>query len=190
MGQRCVNNLPRDQPTVNGSMRKRLDLTGQRFGKLKAVDDVGSKSSRRIWLCQCDCGEITFVIGQHLKSGKTQSCGCLKVEQGRKNGLARKRHGMYKTATWNSWQAMLSRCQKKSDKEFHNYGGRGVKVCDRWHPKKGGSFENFLADMGKRPEGKTLDKDKLGDGMLYSPKTCCWLTPKEQAQHRRKSLSN
>ena len=76
---------------------------------------------------------------------------------------------------------MLDRCRRNPNhRDYKWYAGKGVKVCDRWDPAKGGSFENFLADMGERPDGKSLDKDRLGDGMLYSPETCCWLTPKEQ----------
>ena len=82
------------------------------------------------------------------------------------------------------WKNMLARCTYANHPAWKDYGGRGVKVCDRWNPKAGGSFENFLADMGLKPNGLTLDKDKLG-GKIYSPETCCWLTPKEQVQYRR-----
>ena len=83
---------------------------------------------------------------------------------------------------------MIQRCYHPSQNCFARYGGRGVRVCDRWNPKAGGCFENFLADMGEPPSARhTLDKDKLGDGMLYSPETCCWLTPEEQARHTRRT---
>ena len=80
---------------------------------------------------------------------------------------------------------MVSRCSSPSNPNFKYYGAEGVSVCDRWVISKGGSFENFLNDMGPKPEGKWLDKDKIGDGKLYSPKTCCWLSPKEQMEYRR-----
>jgi hypothetical protein len=82
---------------------------------------------------------------------------------------------------------MLRRCKDPKNKDYHNYGGRGVTVCQRWDPQAGGSFENFLSDLGERPEGTTLDKDKLGGigCLIYSPETCSWLTPKEQAAHTR-----
>ena len=83
---------------------------------------------------------------------------------------------------------MLRRCNEKTNHAFYLYGGRGVTVCDRWDPAKGGCFENFLADMGERPEGTSIDKDKLGNGMLYSPGTCCWLTQAEQVLYRRDTM--
>ena len=91
-----------------------------------------------------------------------------------------------KSPEYQSWKAMLKRCSNPNYKDYHNYGGRGVKVCDRWDPAKGGGFNNFLVDMFPRPEGTTLDKDKLGNGLIYSPETCCWLNPEDQAQFTRK----
>jgi hypothetical protein len=84
---------------------------------------------------------------------------------------------------------MQRRCHDPKNKDFHLYGGRGVRVCDEWNLQAGGSFENFLADMGERPEGTTLDKDKLGGNgcLLYSPETCCWLTPQEQTHNTRRN---
>ena len=90
-----------------------------------------------------------------------------------------------KSPEYQSWKAMLKRCKNPNHRSYHQYGGRGVKVCDRWDPAKDGGFNNFLVDMFPRPEGTTLDKDMLGDGMLYSPENCCWLGPKEQAQFSR-----
>ena len=86
---------------------------------------------------------------------------------------------------YHRWRAMVDRCTNPKCHAWEWYGGSGVQVCDRWNPSKGGSFENFYADMGDQPKGKWLDKDKLGDGKLYSPETCCWLTPREQMKHRR-----
>ena len=87
--------------------------------------------------------------------------------------------------THKCWTNMVQRCTNPNNPDYKDYGARGVVVCDRWLTSKGGSFANFLSDMGPKPDGLWLDKDKLGDGKLYSPETCCWLTPKEQMQHRR-----
>ena len=83
---------------------------------------------------------------------------------------------------------MVQRCTDPNKDKWKYYGGRGVSICDRWNPKKGGNFENFLADMGERPEGTSIDKDKLGDGMLYSPETCCWLTKAEQSIYKKNTV--
>ena len=80
---------------------------------------------------------------------------------------------------------MIGRCCRPTSTSYSRYGARGVKICARWNPAEGGSFINFLADMGERPVGRTLDKDMLGDGMLYSPETCCWATKAEQSRHKR-----
>lgn len=89
------------------------------------------------------------------------------------------------TPTYRCWNDMIGRCCRPSDTGYASYGGRGVRVCDRWNPAAGGSFANFLTDMGECPAGRTLDKDMLGDGMLYSPETCRWATKAEQSRHKR-----
>jgi hypothetical protein len=95
------------------------------------------------------------------------------------------KHGLIDTKEYASWKSMIQRCCNPSNKAFPQYGGKGVQICDRWDPQKGGSFENFYADMGDKPTSKhELDKDKLGDGMLYSPETCCWMTHWEQSRYR------
>ena len=166
-----------------------MSYEGEKFNRLTAFEYLGRKrfpggQSRRMWRFLCDCGGSVVIPLEAAKSGNTKSCGCHKREVLRsgKNGT---RHGLTGTPTWNSWQAMLHRCTRPTHHAYPAYGGRGVTVCDRWDPAKGGSFENFLADMGERPAGKSLDKDQLGDGMLYSPETCCWATPTEQARHRK-----
>jgi transposase-like protein len=88
------------------------------------------------------------------------------------------------TPTYSSWHAMLGRCNNSSHPAFFRYGGRGIKICARWDPAQGGSFENFLADMGERPNGLTLDRVD-GDGN-YEPDNCRWATPLEQARQNRK----
>lgn len=86
---------------------------------------------------------------------------------------------MWGTPTWNSWQAMLARCYRPVCNGYKNYGGRGITVCERWH-----SFENFYADMGDRPKGKTLDRLDVNGN--YEPGNCRWATPTEQRANTRK----
>ena len=91
------------------------------------------------------------------------------------------------TPTYDSWVHMRQRCSNPNYAKWHRYGGRGITVCARWDPKQGGSFANFLADMGERPEGRTLDRWPNPDGN-YEPGNCRWATPKEQRANQRKSF--
>jgi hypothetical protein len=112
------------------------------------------------------------------------SCGCLRRETtAARHGNTTHGHtaGRKPSPTFNSWASMRDRCRRPAASAYWNYGGRGIKVCDRWAE----SFENFLADMGERPEGKTLDRiDPLGN---YEPGNVRWSTPTEQARNRRKT---
>ena len=146
------------------------DLTGKTFGRLTVLKRLERNPWGNFnWLCQCSCGETTTAPGGMLTKGQKRSCGCLRVETATASGKAKKTHGLTGTKAHNSWAAMLDRCRNPNLKEYGTYGGRGVTVCDRWDPAKGGSFENFHADMGDPPgPNHSIDKDKLGDGMLYS----------------------
>jgi hypothetical protein len=151
---------------------------GARFGRLVVLE---RRSSRAV--CQCDCGKLHTTSAASIRQG-AQSCGCLAREL---LSERQKTHGMTGTPSYGSWRSMLDRCR---DSSISHYGARGVTVCDRWDPAKGGSFENFYADMGERPEGKSLDKDiKGGVGcLLYSPGNCCWATLEDQRRQAHSPL--
>lgn len=160
-------------------MPKPLDLTNQRFGRLIARKPTNKRYYRYvIWLCICDCGNTCLVSSGSLTSGNTRSCGCIKQERTVKMGKANKTHGMCKTLEWEVWHAMIQRCENPNHAAYARYGGRGIKVCERWH-----KFENFYEDMGDRPEGLTLERRNNEKG--YYPENCYWATQKEQSNNRR-----
>lgn len=151
------------------------DLTGQSFGRLKVVRFVGIGSRRHAeYLCRCKCGIEKVISARYLRSGQTVSCGCFGKTQHIK-------HGYHGTSTYRSWKGMIDRCYNRTNTDWHNYGGRGIRVCRRWRCKNG--FAHFLEDMGPRPEGTTLDR-RLTNGD-YTPANCRWATKKEQNRNTR-----
>ena len=148
------------------------DLTNQTFNRLTVLGrDRENKRRATMWRCKCECGNIKSISSQQLLSGGTQSCGCLRRDMNTTHGLSQNR-------LYIVWKSMLSRCERPNNKSFCYYGGRGIKVCDRWH-----KFENFYADMGQCPKGCSLDRiDVNGD---YEPSNCKWATKIVQNANRR-----
>ena len=142
------------------------NIIGRTFGRLEVIRLAKPKNGRKRYVCVCICKNVRIVEESNLLSGNTKSCGCL-------------RHGYKGTPTYESWRGMKKRCLDKNNASYPKYGGRGIKVCERWM----NSFENFLEDMKERPKGKSLDrKDVNGD---YTPENCKWSTLEEQQRNRR-----
>ena len=158
------------------------DISGQRFGKLEVLklDHIQTHNQKTgellrqgipYWLCKCECGVAKAIRGHALKTGVQTSCGC---------GQAHIKHGMEGTKVYNVWASMKARCSNPNHKAYHNYGGRGIKVCDEWQ-----DFEQFYADMGD-PNGRVIDRINV-DGN-YEPNNCRWTDWSTSNKNQRRYL--
>jgi len=148
------------------------DITGNRYGKLVAIRfDHCDEKGNALWLCKCDCGKSHVVLGASIRRGNTKSCGCFHDE-------LPITHGLSKTKIYKVWQGLKTRCNKKQNRAYKNYGGRGISYDPRWE-----KFDAFLSDMGEPPDGLTLDRiDNNGD---YCKDNCRWATWEQQQRNRR-----
>lgn len=157
---------------------KSIDITGIRFGRLLALNRNGfdqAPSRKHIrWDCQCDCGKIINTRLNSLRNGHVRSCGCLLSEG---NNV---KHGMSKSKEYQTWIRIKERCGKITHPDYYLYGARGIIVCDRWL----NSFDNFLLDMGFRPEGKS-SLDRIDNNGNYDPSNCRWADIYTQARNKR-----
>lgn len=165
-------------------MGKFVDISGQRFGRLIALSGKDRDKFRNaLWTCKCDCGKEVKVILQSLKDGKTKSCGCLNQEKMGKNNLI---HGKSKTRIYHIWRDMRERCYIPRKIGYHNYGGRGIVVCEQW--KGSNDFLNFYNWAMANGYRDDLTIDRIDVNGNYEPSNCRWASQKEQQNNKRNTI--
>ncbi len=167
-GQCLVAGTIKSCGCIRGSNRL-VDLTGQTFGELVVMGQAPRTCTKIGWECKCSCGSITVALGSNLTRGHTTSCGHVR----RPHGLSQ--HELYRT-----WVGMNNRCSSPTNKDYPNYGGRGITVCERWQA----SFPDWLADVGGRPTPKH-SIDRIDNSRGYEPGNVKWSTITEQNRNRR-----
>lgn len=162
---------------------KRLDITGERYGKLVAVRRLPKHTLSR-WVLRCDCGKKTEAYLSNVRSGQVQSCGCAGSQATIGTRSLKHGHsvGFKKSKTAAAWRNAKTRCFNKKGRNYPQYGGRGIIMCDEW----ANDFRAFLRDMGECPEGLTLERVYVNGN--YEPGNCCWATTAEQGVNRRNSI--
>lgn len=158
----------------------KIDETGNKYGRLTVLGYSHTIKGRgTFWNCHCDCGKQAIVNSNKLRNNHTQSCGCL----GKEKLELRNSHGLSRSKEYRIWASMLQRCNNPKDKKYNDYGGRGIKVLDRWE-----LFENFHKDMGECPDGFSLERVDVNGN--YCKDNCKWETTSNQNFNQRIRKNN
>lgn len=177
--------------TIKRSTSKReAACPGQKYGRLTVIRDGDRIKGQRRWWCVCECGPTEILVRQaQLRNGTTQSCGCLQRERASESASSRIKHGHTNgdrgsglvSTEYSIWGQIKQRCTNPKSTNWKNYGGRGIKMCDKWRY----SFAAFLADVGPRPEGLSIGR--VNNNGHYEPGNVAWQTSLEQNHNRRNS---
>jgi len=156
-----------------------MEMIGRTFGRLSIISEYPRDRHRhRMWMCICSCGVSRPVLQSSLLYGHTKSCGCYGKELALKSVT---KHRLSNSRVFKIYHNMINRCNNRKIKNYKNYGGRGITVCDRWK-----LFENFLADMGHPPEGLTLERRNVNGN--YDIDNCYWASKIEQSRNKRDTI--
>jgi hypothetical protein len=157
-----------------------VNITGNRYGRLVVISYAGKVKLNPYWNCRCECGNEKKVLAISLKNGDSKSCGCLQRELISKMASS---HRMARTPEYTTWALIKQRCLNKNASNYKNYGGRGITICERWLE----SFENFIADMGKKPSPKH-SIDRVDNELGYFKENCRWATIAQQSINKRNTV--
>jgi len=156
---------------------------GEKYGRLTLIKETVRTSKKHMWLCKCDCGKTVEVSIYQLKDGICKSCGCLRDEIATQRCYDMSRHSMARTRMYNVWGGMIARCGNPNSKDYRNYGGRGIKVCDDW--KDFCKFHEWAIANGYEDN---LSIDRINVNGNYEPNNCRWIPLREQNANKRNNV--
>lgn len=158
------------------------DITGQKFNRLTVIKFAyRGKDNRAYWECKCDCGNVAIVSGKNLRSGNTKSCGCYNLESiSKRNKVIHRTHGETNTKLFHIWVGIKTRCHNPNTINYHNYGGKGISICEEWD----NSFESFRDWALSNGYKDGLQIDRIDFNGNYEPSNCRWCTAKEQQRNK------
>jgi hypothetical protein len=182
---------------VMHGIRIAKDFVPETFGRLTTVGPAFKirQPDRRRWFSVflCECGNYFVSRMDSVRAGKTQSCGCFHKETAAVQGKANTVHGHCRriggrNSQHNIYTGILQRCTNPNNARYADYGGRGIRVCDRWCEPNGQGYINFLTDMGKRPSD-SHEVDRIRNNGNYEPSNCRWATSTEQNRNKRNNVN-